>query len=127
MTDQFRDAQPAGALYIDGRFAKGEGAALDVRYPFTGQVIARLAEASDGPGRPGLRRRRERPARMGGAETRWTAPASCTARPPSSATGPRSWHGWKRWTPASRFRKPAPPTGRQAPTRWNISRASAPR
>ncbi|MFT4015020.1 MAG: betaine-aldehyde dehydrogenase [Paracoccus sp. (in: a-proteobacteria)] len=40
------DTQPAASLYIDGAPVEGEGAALDVRYPFTGEVIATLREAS---------------------------------------------------------------------------------
>ncbi|WP_323033039.1 betaine-aldehyde dehydrogenase [Paracoccus sp. (in: a-proteobacteria)] len=40
------DAQPQASLYIDGGFVEGEGEALAVRYPFTGEVIARLREAS---------------------------------------------------------------------------------
>lgn len=40
------DAQPQASLYIDGGFVEGEGEALAVRYPFTGEVIARLHEAS---------------------------------------------------------------------------------
>ena len=39
-------AQPAASLFIDGRPVEGEGAALPVRYPFTGEVIATLHEAS---------------------------------------------------------------------------------
>lgn len=40
-------AQPAGSLYINGGFVAGEGAALPVHYPFTGEVIAELAEATE--------------------------------------------------------------------------------
>lgn len=39
-------AQPAASLFIDGRPVEGVGAALPVRYPFTGEVIATLHEAS---------------------------------------------------------------------------------
>ncbi|WP_175453355.1 betaine-aldehyde dehydrogenase [Paracoccus tibetensis] len=41
-------AQPAASLFIDGRPVEGQGAALPVRYPFTGEVIATLHEASTG-------------------------------------------------------------------------------
>lgn len=40
------DAQPPASLFIDGAFVEGEGPALDVVYPYTGQVIARLREAA---------------------------------------------------------------------------------
>ena len=40
------DAQPVASLFIDGAHVEGEGPALDVLYPYTGQVIARLREAS---------------------------------------------------------------------------------
>ncbi|MDP5305690.1 betaine-aldehyde dehydrogenase [Paracoccus spongiarum] len=39
-------AQPPASLFIDGRPVEGEGAALPVRYPYTGAEIARLHEAS---------------------------------------------------------------------------------
>ena len=39
-------AQPAASLYINGAFVEGQGDALPVRYPFTGEVIAELHEAS---------------------------------------------------------------------------------
>src|SRR5690606_282198 len=38
-------AQPAGSHWIDGRPAAGGGAALPVRFPWTGEIIARLSEA----------------------------------------------------------------------------------
>lgn len=41
-------AQPAASLFIDGRPVEGQGAPLPVRYPFTGEVIATLHEASTG-------------------------------------------------------------------------------
>lgn len=41
------DAQPAASLYIDGRPVEGQGAALAVHYPFTGDVIATLHEATE--------------------------------------------------------------------------------
>lgn len=40
-------AQPAGSLYIGGAFVAGAGAALPVHYPYTGEVIAELAEATE--------------------------------------------------------------------------------
>ncbi|RQP06904.1 MAG: betaine-aldehyde dehydrogenase [Paracoccus sp. BP8] len=40
------DAQPAASLYIDGAFVEGEGEALPVHYPYTGEVIAHLREAA---------------------------------------------------------------------------------
>lgn len=40
------DAQPQASLYIDGGFVEGEGAALPVHYPYTGEVIALLREAN---------------------------------------------------------------------------------
>ncbi len=40
------DAQPAASLFIDGRPVEGEGAELPVIFPYTGEVIARLREAS---------------------------------------------------------------------------------
>lgn len=40
------NAQPAASLYINGAFVEGQGDALPVRYPFTGDVIAHLHEAS---------------------------------------------------------------------------------
>lgn len=39
-------AQPPASLFIDGKPVEGEGAALDVLYPWTGEVIAHLHEAS---------------------------------------------------------------------------------
>ncbi|MBK4215885.1 betaine-aldehyde dehydrogenase [Paracoccus caeni] len=39
-------AQPAASLFIDGRPVEGEGAALPVLYPYTGEEIASLREAS---------------------------------------------------------------------------------
>ncbi len=40
------NAQPAASLFIGGRPVEGQGAPLPVLYPFTGQVIATLHEAS---------------------------------------------------------------------------------
>ena len=40
-------AQPTASLYIDGRPVEGQGAALAVHYPYTGEVIATLHEASE--------------------------------------------------------------------------------
>ena len=40
------DAQPKASLFIDGRFVEGEGAVLPVLYPYTGEEIASLREAS---------------------------------------------------------------------------------
>lgn len=40
------DVQPVASLYIDGRPVEGEGAPLAVHYPYTGEVIAILHEAS---------------------------------------------------------------------------------
>ncbi|UFM64388.1 betaine-aldehyde dehydrogenase [Paracoccus sp. MA] len=40
------DVQPAASLYIDGAFVEGEGEALPVHYPYTGEVIAHLREAA---------------------------------------------------------------------------------
>jgi len=40
------DAQPAASLYLNGAPVEGQGPALDVLYPYTGEVIARLREAS---------------------------------------------------------------------------------
>ncbi|SMO62483.1 betaine-aldehyde dehydrogenase [Paracoccus laeviglucosivorans] len=39
-------AQPTASLYIDGRPVEGQGAALPVHYPYTGEVIATLHEAT---------------------------------------------------------------------------------
>ena len=39
-------AQPTASLYINGAPVEGEGAALAVHYPYTGEVIANLREAS---------------------------------------------------------------------------------
>ncbi|RCW88995.1 betaine-aldehyde dehydrogenase [Paracoccus lutimaris] len=39
-------AQPKASLYINGAPVEGEGAALPVHYPYTGEVIATLHEAS---------------------------------------------------------------------------------
>lgn len=39
-------AQPAASLFIDGQPVEGQGAALPVLYPYTGQVIAHLREAT---------------------------------------------------------------------------------
>ncbi len=39
-------AQPKASLFIGGQYVEGEGPALDVRYPYTGEVIATLREAS---------------------------------------------------------------------------------
>ena len=39
-------AQPKASLYIDGAYVEGEGAALPVHYPYTGETIATLHEAS---------------------------------------------------------------------------------
>ncbi|MDT1061787.1 betaine-aldehyde dehydrogenase [Paracoccus sp. CPCC 101403] len=39
------DAQPGASLYINGAPVEGRGPDLDVLYPFTGEVIARLREA----------------------------------------------------------------------------------
>ncbi len=39
-------AQPVASLYIGGAFVEGAGAALPVHYPYTGEVIATLHEAS---------------------------------------------------------------------------------
>ena len=40
------NAQPQASLHIAGRFVEGEGRALDVLYPYTGEQIASLHEAS---------------------------------------------------------------------------------
>lgn len=40
------NTQPAASLFIDGRYVEGEGPELPVRYPFTGEVIATLREAT---------------------------------------------------------------------------------
>ncbi|RMC32431.1 betaine-aldehyde dehydrogenase [Paracoccus alkanivorans] len=40
-------AQPAASLFIDGCPVEGEGATLPVLYPYTGEEIASLREASD--------------------------------------------------------------------------------
>ncbi|WCR05297.1 betaine-aldehyde dehydrogenase [Paracoccus saliphilus] len=40
------NAQPAASLFIDGHPVEGEGAALPVLYPYTGEEIASLREAS---------------------------------------------------------------------------------
>ena len=40
------DAQPQASLYIDGAYVEGEGEALPVHYPYTGETIATLREAS---------------------------------------------------------------------------------
>jgi len=40
------DAQPAASLYLNGAPVEGQGPSLDVIYPYTGEVIARLREAS---------------------------------------------------------------------------------
>ncbi|RNF34252.1 betaine-aldehyde dehydrogenase [Paracoccus methylarcula] len=40
------NAQPTASLFIDGRPVEGEGAALPVLYPYTGEEIASLREAS---------------------------------------------------------------------------------
>ena len=40
------NAQPEASLFIGGRPVEGQGAALPVLYPYTGQVIATLHEAS---------------------------------------------------------------------------------
>ena len=40
------DAQPAASLHLNGAPVEGQGPALDVLYPYTGEVIARLREAS---------------------------------------------------------------------------------
>ncbi|MDP0929133.1 betaine-aldehyde dehydrogenase [Paracoccus onubensis] len=42
------NAQPDASLFIDGRPVEGEGAALPVLYPYTGEEIASLREASTG-------------------------------------------------------------------------------
>lgn len=39
-------AQPAASLWIDGAPVEGQGAVLPVRYPYTGEVIATLHEAT---------------------------------------------------------------------------------
>lgn len=39
-------AQPPASLFIDGNPVEGEGAMLEVRYPYTGERIASLREAS---------------------------------------------------------------------------------
>ena len=39
-------AQPTASLYIGGAYVEGAGAALPVHYPYTGEVIAQLHEAS---------------------------------------------------------------------------------
>ncbi|MDM7458805.1 MAG: betaine-aldehyde dehydrogenase [Paracoccus sp. (in: a-proteobacteria)] len=39
-------AQPPASLFIDGKHVEGQGEALEVRYPWSGLVIARLREAS---------------------------------------------------------------------------------
>lgn len=39
-------AQPAASLYLNGALVEGQGPALPVHYPFTGEVIATLHEAS---------------------------------------------------------------------------------
>lgn len=41
------NAQPAASLFIDGSPVEGEGAALPVLYPYTGEEIASLREASN--------------------------------------------------------------------------------
>ncbi|WP_294925541.1 betaine-aldehyde dehydrogenase [uncultured Paracoccus sp.] len=40
------NAHPPASLFIGGEYVEGEGPALDVRYPYTGEVIAQLREAS---------------------------------------------------------------------------------
>ncbi|WP_183154099.1 betaine-aldehyde dehydrogenase [Paracoccus siganidrum] len=40
------NAQPAASLFIDGRPVEGEGALLPVHYPYTGEEIASLRQAS---------------------------------------------------------------------------------
>ncbi len=40
-------AQPQGSLYIDGAYVEGEGPELAVLYPYSGEVIATLREASE--------------------------------------------------------------------------------
>ena len=40
------NAQPAASLFVGGRFVEGEGAALPVLYPYSGEEIASLREAS---------------------------------------------------------------------------------
>ena len=40
------DAQPQASLFIDGEYVEGEGPELAVIYPFTGETIATLREAS---------------------------------------------------------------------------------
>ncbi|MBU3031475.1 betaine-aldehyde dehydrogenase [Paracoccus marinaquae] len=42
------NAQPAASLFIDGRPVEGEGVVLPVHYPYTGEEIASLREASTG-------------------------------------------------------------------------------
>lgn len=42
------DAQPKASLYINGAPVEGQGAELAVHYPYTGEVIATLREASTG-------------------------------------------------------------------------------
>lgn len=39
-------AQPAASLYLNGALVEGQGPALPVHYPYTGEVIATLHEAS---------------------------------------------------------------------------------
>lgn len=39
-------AQPAASLYLNGALVEGQGPALPVHYPYTGEVIATLREAS---------------------------------------------------------------------------------
>ncbi|TGN48781.1 betaine-aldehyde dehydrogenase, partial [Paracoccus liaowanqingii] len=39
-------AQPPASLFIDGQPVEGQGAALPVRYAYTGEVIATLHEAT---------------------------------------------------------------------------------
>lgn len=40
------NAQPTASLFVGGQFIEGEGAALPVLYPYTGEEIASLREAS---------------------------------------------------------------------------------
>lgn len=40
------NAQPPASLFIDGQYVEGEGPELEVRFPYTGEVIATLREAS---------------------------------------------------------------------------------
>lgn len=60
------NAQPAASLFIDGRPVEGEGAALPVYYPYTGQEIALLREA--GPDQVALACRA-----AAGAQPAWAA------------------------------------------------------